>query len=223
MFSPHKKINCKQISKLWRQLLDANDLCCLYLFSDSSIELSSIIYSLCWWRPTLYLFYCAWLFNQHSSPSIHYWFSFQLSVNLLSLNQSKTEFLLIGLSKQLSNISDPTFVLPSNVTISPANCVRNLSVIFDCTNYVGPHYFHLFLTIVSFRSWPSQNRKHSWSFHHGTRCCHTSHQVDCCNSQFLNLPRAQLDRLELVLFSAARAVSKTKKSHFTRPQIFTSA
>ena len=45
-----------------------------------------------------------------------------MSSNLLSLNQSKTEFLLIEWPTQLSNISDPTLQMPSNVTITPADC-----------------------------------------------------------------------------------------------------
>jgi len=49
-----------------------------------------------------------------------------------SLTQSKTEFLLIGLSAQLSKISDPSLLMPnSNVTITPAQSARNLGVIFD--------------------------------------------------------------------------------------------
>jgi len=43
-----------------------------------------------------------------------------MSANLLSLNQSKTEFLLIGLPAQLSKVSDPFLLMPSNVTIIPA-------------------------------------------------------------------------------------------------------
>ena len=40
--------------------------------------------------------------------------SSRMSANLLSLDQSKTEFLLIGLPKQLSKVSDPTLLMPSN-------------------------------------------------------------------------------------------------------------
>ena len=36
-------------------------------------------------------------------------------------------------------------------------------------------------------------------------------KVDYCNSLFLNLPRSQLDHLQCILNSAARAVSKTPK------------
>jgi len=55
-----------------------------------------------------------------------------MSANLLSLKQSKTEFLLIGLPQQLSTVVDPTLFMPSNVTVTPTNSARNLGVIFDC-------------------------------------------------------------------------------------------
>jgi len=54
-----------------------------------------------------------------------------MSANLLSLNQSKTEVLLIGLPQQLSKVSDSTLWMHSNVTITPTNSARNLGVIFD--------------------------------------------------------------------------------------------
>jgi len=56
-----------------------------------------------------------------------------MSANLLSLNQSKTEFLLIGLPAQLSKVSDPSLLLPSNVIIIPAKYAHNLGDIFDST------------------------------------------------------------------------------------------
>ena len=41
-------------------------------------------------------------------------------------------------------------------------------------------------------------------------------KVNYCNSLFLNLPRGQLDRLQLILNSAARAVSRTPRfSHIS--------
>jgi len=57
-----------------------------------------------------------------------------MSANLLSLNQSKTEFRLIGLPVQPSKISDPSLLTPSNVTITPAESARNLGVIFYSTH-----------------------------------------------------------------------------------------
>jgi len=60
-----------------------------------------------------------------------------MSANLLSLNQSQTEFLLIGLSKQLYKVSDATLHMPSNVTINPS--ARNLGVIFDSSLTMSDH------------------------------------------------------------------------------------
>ena len=62
-----------------------------------------------------------------------------MSANHLSLNQSKTEFLLIGLPKQLSEISDPALLMPSNVTITPTDAARNLGVIFDSSLTMSDH------------------------------------------------------------------------------------
>jgi len=56
-----------------------------------------------------------------------------MSANLPSLNRFKTEFLLACLPAQLSTISDPSLIMPSNVTITLAQSARNLGVIFDST------------------------------------------------------------------------------------------
>ena len=62
-----------------------------------------------------------------------------MSSNLLSLNKAKMEFLLIGLSAQLSKIADPNLLMPSNVAIVPADSARNLGVIFDSTLSMSHH------------------------------------------------------------------------------------
>jgi hypothetical protein len=54
-----------------------------------------------------------------------------ISANLLLLNSSKTDFLLIGLSKQLSKLDNPTVNVTSDVTLSPVPQARNLGVLFD--------------------------------------------------------------------------------------------
>ena len=54
-----------------------------------------------------------------------------MSANFLSLNPSKTEFMLIGNSRQLSKIESIALSLPDNVTIKPVPTARNLGVIFD--------------------------------------------------------------------------------------------
>ena len=54
-----------------------------------------------------------------------------MTANLLFLNPSKTEFMLIGLPQQISKISNPSLSLPSNHPITPTT--RNLGFIFDST------------------------------------------------------------------------------------------
>jgi hypothetical protein len=53
-----------------------------------------------------------------------------MTSNLLSLNQSKTEFLVIGLTTQLSKLSNPCLAMPSNLSIIPTDATRNPGIIF---------------------------------------------------------------------------------------------
>ena len=135
-----------------------------------------------------------------------------MSANLLSLNQSKTEFLLIGLPKQLSKVSDPTLLMPSNVTITPADTARNLGVIFDSSLTMSDHISSVskscFLSIRDLRRIRNTlDLRTAQTI--ASSLIHS--KLDYCNSLFLNLPRTQLDRLQLILNSAARAVSGTPK------------
>ena len=135
-----------------------------------------------------------------------------MSANLLSLNQSKTEFLLIGLPKQLSKVSDPTLLMPSNVTITPTDAARNLGVIFDSSLTMSAHISSVskscFSTIRDLRRIRNTLDQHTAQTI-ATSLIHS--KVDYCNSLFLNLPRSQLGRLQLILNSAARAVSRTPR------------
>ena len=141
-----------------------------------------------------------------------------MSANLLSLNQSKTEFLLIGLPQQLSKVSDPTLVMPSNVNITPTSSARNLGVIFDSSLTFSEHISSVskscFLSIRDLRR-IRHTLDYSTAQTIATSLIHS--KVDYCNSLFLNLPRYQLDRLQLILNSAARAVSKTPRFRHISP------
>ena len=135
-----------------------------------------------------------------------------MSSNLLSLNQSKTEFLLIGLPTQLSKISDPALLMPSNAVITPTSSARNLGVIFDSTLSMSDHISAVskscFLSIRDLRR--IRNTLDLTTAHTiATSLIHS--KLDYCNSLFLNLPQFQLHRLQLILNSSARAVSKSPK------------
>jgi hypothetical protein len=135
-----------------------------------------------------------------------------MSSNLLTLNQSKTEFLLIGLPKQLAKITNPTLTMPSDVSIIPVNSARNLGVIFDSSLTMSEH-----ISSVSkscFSSIRDLRRIRNTLDYKTAQTIATSlvhSKLDYCNSLFLNLPRSQLDRLQLILNTAARAVSKSSR------------
>ena len=72
---------------------------------------------------------------EHTISNVYNW----MSSNFLSLNPSKTEFLLVGLHQQLSKLSNPIIHLPNNVTLLPVYSARNLGVIFDSNLTFSQH------------------------------------------------------------------------------------
>ena len=141
-----------------------------------------------------------------------------MSSNMLSLNHSKTEFLLIGLPKQLSKIADPVIQMSPDVIISPVCAARNLGVILDSTLSMSDHIsavsksclFHI-RDLRRIRNTIDLNTAKIIA----TALVHS--RLDYCNSLFLNLPSCQLNRLQLLLNSAARATTKTPKFHHISP------
>jgi hypothetical protein len=141
-----------------------------------------------------------------------------VSTNFLTLNPSKTEFLIIGLPQQLSKLSFPTIRLPNNVTLSPVDSARNLGVILDKNLTYAQHISSIskscFLNIRDLRRIRSTIDRTTASTI-ATSLIHS--KVDYCNSLLLNLPATQINRLQLVLNSAARAVTRTPKFHHITP------
>jgi hypothetical protein len=135
-----------------------------------------------------------------------------MSANFLSLNPAKTEFLLIGQPRQLAKLDHPTISLPDNVTLSPAISARNLGVIFDSKLSFTEHIsaisksclYHI-RDLKRLRSTIDQPTARIIA----TALIHS--KLDYCNSLLLNLPASHLNRLQLVLNSAARAVTRTSK------------
>ena len=66
-----------------------------------------------------------------------------MASNFLSLNPTKTEFLLIGLPAQLAKIHNPTLTISSNTTIQPVSSARNLGVIFDSNLSFSDHISYI--------------------------------------------------------------------------------
>ena len=135
-----------------------------------------------------------------------------MTSNFLSLNPSKTEFLLIGIPTQLSKMSDAVLHLSSETTVSPIPAARNLGVIFDSNMSMSDHISTL--SKISLSQIRDIRRIRSSLDHNTARTIVTSlihSRLDYCNSLFLNLPVSQLKRLQFIINSSARAVTRTPK------------
>ena len=155
-------------------------------------------------------------FLQDTISEISSW----MASNFLSLNQSKTEFLLIGLPAQLAKIDNPFLSMPSGINIRPVPSARNLGVIFDSNLSFSDHISYISKSCFSHIRDLRRIRNtldHTTASTIATSLIHS--KLDYCNSLFLNLNTQQLNRLQLILNSAARAVTKTPKFHHITPQL----
>ena len=138
----------------------------------------------------------------------------------LSLNPTKTEFLLIGLPAQLAKIHNPTLTIPSNTTIQPVFSAQNLGVIFDSNLSFSDHISYISKSCFSHIRDLQRIRS---TLDHKTACTIATSLIhsnlDYCNSLYLNINSQQLIRLQLILNSAVRAVTKTPKFHHITPHL----
>jgi len=140
-----------------------------------------------------------------------------MTANFLSLNPSKTEFLLIGLPYQLSKLNQPYLVLPDNTSVYPVSSARNLGVIFDSNLSFSQHiksiskscFYHI-RDLRRIRSTLNFETARTIA----TALVHS--KLDYCNSLFYELPDILLNQLQAVQNSLARAVTRTSRfSHIT--------
>ena len=142
---------------------------------------------------------------QDSLQQISSW----MTANLLTLNSSKTEFLLIGHTKQLAKIR--------NSTLNTTHSARNLGFIFDehltfsdqISSVSKSCYYHI-RQLRCIR--PYLDSKTASTI--ATSIVHS--KLDYCNSLYHNLPKSQIARLQQIQNSLARAVVKAPKTcHIT--------
>jgi len=133
-----------------------------------------------------------------------------MTANLLTPNSSKTEFLLIGLSKQLAKIN--------NSSLTTTHSARNLGFIFDehltfsdqISSVTKSCYYHI-RQLRCIR--PYLDTKTAFTI--ATSIVHS--KLDYCNSLYHNLPKSQITRLQRIQNSLARAVAKDPKSSHITP------
>ena len=133
---------------------------------------------------------------------IHSW----LSLNRLTVNPAKTEFLLIGTHQQRSKIINSSISF-NGVPISPSPHARNLGVEFDSdlsyTHHISNICRSSFFQIRQIRQIrPSLDTNSAKLLANAL----VSTKLDYCNSLFYNLPSTSIDRLQHVQNSLARVV-----------------
>ena len=95
---------------------------------------------------------------------------------------------------------------------TPSDSACNLGVIFDSSLTISDHISSVSKSYFLPDSSKVTNRQALNSTTAETIATSLIHSKEgYCNSLFLNLPHSQLDRLQLVLNFAARAVSKTPR------------
>src|SRR4029077_16400093 len=134
--------------------------------------------------------------------SAHQW----LTLNRLSLNPSKTEYLLIGTPQQRSKILSSSITF-HNTEIKPSSEARNLGITFDPTLSFTKHVSNVcrssFFQIRQLRQVRS-SLDHQSAVILANALVHS--KLDYCNSLFFNVPDTTINRLQRVQNSLARAV-----------------
>ena len=136
-----------------------------------------------------------------------------MTSNLLCLNSAKTEFLLLGLKAQISKIHNPVLALGNGVSVSPTTSARNLGFIVDSHLSFAHHvssvsracFYHIrdlrrIRPVLDFSTAQAI----------GTALVHS--KLDYCNSLYYDLPKTQLNRLQHIQNSLARAVTAAPRS-----------
>ncbi len=136
--------------------------------------------------------------------------------NRLKMNDSKTEFLIIGSSQQLKKI-EFDFIMVGDISVKVVENVRNLGAYLDSTMSMVKHVDTKCLTasrqlyrIRKIRKYLTKEATvtliHAFIFSH----------LDYCNSLLYNLPDTQIGKMQRIQNIAARLVYRLPKfSHVT--------
>jgi hypothetical protein len=141
--------------------------------------------------------------------SVHFW----LTSNRLSVNPSKTEYLIIGTPQQRAKLTASSILFQGN-TLTPSDSTRNLGIIFDKDLSLKHHISSIckssFYQIRQIRQVRSSLDKNSAIVLANSL---VTSKLDYCNSLFYGLPAVTLDRLQKVQNSLARVVIPSVRRH----------
>ena len=138
---------------------------------------------------------------------LYHWFC----DNKLSINPSKTEYLLIGTPLQTSKVLDSSIYF-RDIKLSNTESARNLGVTFDSSLTFNSHIASVCRSAFFFIRQLRQLRS-SLDFDSSVilanSIIHT--KLDYCNSLFSGLPNLSISRLQRVQNSLARVVCRSRK------------
>ena len=142
--------------------------------------------------------------------SVHAW----LTSNRLSVNPSKTEYLIIGTPQQRSKLTNISSIPFQGTDLTPTDSTRNLGVIFDkelslkqnISSVCKTSFYH----IRQLRQVRSSLDTNSAIVLANSL---VASKVDYCNSLYYGLPAASLDKLQRVQNSLARVVVPSVRRH----------
>jgi hypothetical protein len=137
--------------------------------------------------------------------------------NLLMLNDSKTEVVLLGTKQQLSKLSDLAISV-GNVNIKPVTKVRNLGVIFDNNMSMENHVNNICKTSYFYIRLLGKLRKFL-DKETGAMIMHAfvTSRLDYCNSLLYGISSSLTTKLQHILNTAARIVTRTKIGNHITP------
>jgi len=132
--------------------------------------------------------------------------------NFLSLNPSKTDFLFIGLPQQVAKVNQPVLHLPYYTAVTPVTNARNLGILFD-SNMSFKQHINLLTKTCLYHCRDLRRIRSSLDFGTvriiATALVHS--KLDYCNSLYYRLPSSQINQLQVIRNSLARAVTKTPR------------
>ena len=138
--------------------------------------------------------------------------------NFLKLNNSKTEFLIIGSPHLLSKLPKDISLKIGDTAVSSTSSARNIGAIFDQHLHMTAHvnsicrscYIHI-RDIGKIRPYLTQDATE--------KLVHAfiSSKLDYLNSLLIGLPDSLLSRLQRIQNNAARIVTRTRKHNSITP------
>jgi hypothetical protein len=148
--------------------------------------------------------------------SVHSW----LFANRLTVNPSKTEYLLIGTPQQRSKVTSCSIQF-HGTTLTPSGTARNLGIIYDSDLSLKKHIASVcqtsFFHIRQLRQVRSSLDTNSAIILANSL---VSSRLDYCNSLFYGLPDCSIHRLQRVQNSLARVVLPfVKRQHHITPAL----